>query len=165
MGNEILTQMAGAGLPVANTKWLNAGLGDDAEFAGAGYHLVLFSTTFDYMGEETWNDEIPRIVEFLNRRLSPGGSVIFLAPNRGFDGVQQGPKVRFVTRLISAADLKAYGKGDVIPHTGVQTQILGLRQRLNQDSRRFGASLGLGDGVPDYTTDTFCYGHYRPRAR
>ena len=45
-----------------------------------------------------------------------------------------------------------------------QTQILGMRKRLNQDSRQFGVALGLGDGVPDYTTDTFSYGHYRPKA-
>ena len=60
MGNKILTQMADAGLPVADTRWLNAGLGGDADFAGAGYHLVLFSTTFDYLEEGAWEARSPR---------------------------------------------------------------------------------------------------------
>lgn len=165
MGNKILTQMADAGLPVANTRWLNAGLGDDADFAGAGYHLVLFSTTFDYLEDGTWEGEIPKIVDFLDRCLIAGGSVIFLAPNRGFDGVQQGPKVRFVEELISKAGLEEYKKRvNFQPYKGTQTQILGMRKRLNQDARQSGPNGGLGDGNPDYTTDTFSYGVYRPRA-
>jgi hypothetical protein len=165
MGNQILAQMADDGLPVGTTRWLNAGLEDDADFASAGYHLAVFSTTFDYLEEGMWQGEIPGITDFLNRRLIAGGSVVFLAPNRGFDGVQQGPKVRFVERLISAAGLVEYGKRvDVRPHKGTQTQIRDIRERLNKDARQFGRDGGLGDGLPDYTTDTFSYGAYRPKS-
>lgn len=165
LGSAVVTQMAETGEPVVEARWLNAGLDDDADFDAAGYHLILCSTTFDYLEEGTWDRDIREIVSFLHARLKPGGCVVFLAPNRGYDAKskKQGPKVRFVKKLISEASFKAYVKRDVVAHTGPQTQIEAMRTQLCQDARQTGAGFGLGNGVPEYTTDTFSYGVYWPK--
>ncbi|HEX8316839.1 hypothetical protein [Longimicrobium sp.] len=164
-GEKIVEQKQKSGLPLAQTRWLQGGIGAEADYAPDKYHLILCSTTFDYLEEDDWSRKVGEVTTFFNGRLKPGGCAIFLAPNRGFDGVQQGPKVRFVEELISKAGLVEYRrKVDIQPHKGTQTQILGIRKRLNQDARRACPDGGLGDGIPDYTTDTFSSGVYRPRS-
>ncbi|HEY7768120.1 MAG TPA: hypothetical protein VIB55_08060 [Longimicrobium sp.] len=164
-GENIMAQMHQSGLPIAQTRWLQGGIGAAADYATDGYHLILCSTTFDYLEERDWDGKIGEIMDFFNERLRPGGCVVFLAPNRGFDEGQQGPKVRFVEELISAAGLKSYNWSDVASYKGVQTEVLEMRTRLTRDAIQAGAGFGLGNGVPDYSTDTFSYGCYQPRAR
>lgn len=164
-GENIVAQMQQSGLPIGQTRWLQGGIGGAADYAPDRYHLILCSTTFDYLEENDWDRSIGEIVGFLHQCLRPGGCVVFLAPNRGYDASQnqQGPKVRFVEQLIAEAGLKQYRRDDASSHKGVQKQIVAMRMRLSQDACQTGAGCGLGYGVPDYTTDTFSYGVYWPK--
>lgn len=163
-GENIIGKMQKVGITIAQTRWLQGGIGATGDHALDKYDLMLCSTTFDYLEDSAWDPNIDEIKRFLASHLKPGGCVVFLVPNRGFANGQQGPKVRFVERLISAAGLKSYKWNDVSPHNGVQKQIVAMRMRLSQNACQTKAGCGLGYGVPDYTTDTFSYGVFWPRA-
>jgi SAM-dependent methyltransferase len=140
------------------------------------YDVILFSTTFDYVEAVREDELLDEVLRFVDRHLAPGGSVLALAPNAGYDGVNAGPKIRFARRIFAALGengFREYRKEDPAePPAAVQALIQRERCRLYDEAASLSPPVQLYPrhpesfseaSQPQYRRDAFSYGRWLPR--